>query len=125
MRFFRTTSCLLCLLWMMSCGSQKNKDLEIPLTEVRQGTFYIDLYEEGDVQSTQSRIVSSPDISWRYGNNLKIATLIEDGSAVEDLKFSMSFFRHLAPVFLGTPATVIFSWSPSLTQYLLAPIVLN
>lgn len=91
MRFFRTTSCLLCLLWMMSCGSQKNKDLEIPVTEVRQGTFYIDLYEEGDVQSTQSRIVSSPDISWRYGNNLKIATLIEDGSAVEEGDTLMTF----------------------------------
>lgn len=91
MRCFRTTSLLLCLWCMISCGSQKNKDMEIPVTDVRQGTFYIDLYEEGEVQSTQSRIVSSPDISWRYGNNLKIATLIEDGSPVEAGDTLMTF----------------------------------
>ncbi len=82
---------LLSLLLLVSCQSKQNKNLNIPVTEVRQGTFYIDLHEEGEIKSTQSIQVSAPEISWRYGNNLKIATLIEDGTAVEAGDTLMTF----------------------------------
>ncbi len=63
-----------------ACGKEKKQ--EIPLTQVRQETFYIDLYEEGDIQATQSKVISSPEISWRYGD-LKITYVVDDGQEVE------------------------------------------
>lgn len=79
------------LLVLTACtGRQSNRQV-IPVTTVRQGTFYIDLYEEGEIQATQSKIISSPEISWRYGSNLKIATLIEDGTEVEAGDTVMTF----------------------------------
>ncbi len=91
MRYKKTLSWLCLALMLVSCSSKRGKDVVIPVAEVRQGTFYIDLYEEGEIQATQSLIISSPEVSWRYGNNLKIATLIEDGSAVEKGDTLMTF----------------------------------
>ncbi len=85
-------SCLwtsLLLVLMASCGKDKQSE-EIPTTGLRHGVFYIDLYEEGEIQATQSRQILSPEISWRYGN-LKLATLIEDGSEVEQGDTIMTF----------------------------------
>ncbi len=76
-------------LLLTACHS-KSKQEEIPVTQVRHGDFYIDLYEEGDVQATESKLIKSPEISWRYGN-LKIATLIEDGTEVEEGDTVMTF----------------------------------
>lgn len=69
-------------LLLCACSNKTDKKQEIPVTTVRHGTFYIDLYEEGEIQATQSVLIMSPDISWRYGN-LKIATIAEDGTEVE------------------------------------------
>lgn len=67
------------LLWA-GCG--KTKKQEMPLTQVRQETFYLDLYEEGEIQATQSKVITSPEISWRYGD-LKITYIVDDGQEVE------------------------------------------
>ncbi|MBN2806211.1 MAG: HlyD family efflux transporter periplasmic adaptor subunit [Prolixibacteraceae bacterium] len=68
------------LLLLAACGN-RNKQ-EIPLAEVKQGVFYLDIHEEGEIQATRSINISSPDISWRYGS-LKISQLVLDGSEVE------------------------------------------
>ena len=73
---------LFCLLLCACSGHKADKEV-VPVTQVRQGTFYIDLYEEGDIQAVESRVISSPEIAWRYASNLKIATLVDDGTEVQ------------------------------------------
>lgn len=68
-------------LFLCFCSCAKKEKQEIPVTTVRQGTFYMDIYEEGEIQATQSKYIISPDISWRYGN-LKIINIIGDGQTV-------------------------------------------
>jgi multidrug efflux pump subunit AcrA (membrane-fusion protein) len=70
---------LLLLLLFYACG--KKETGQIPLSPVVRGTFYIDMYEEGEIEATNSISISSPVISWRYGN-LKIAQLVKDGKEV-------------------------------------------
>ncbi|MDR2139126.1 MAG: HlyD family efflux transporter periplasmic adaptor subunit [Tannerella sp.] len=67
------------LLLFSSCGRKETG--EIPLAEAERGVFYIDLYEEGEIEATHSINISSPTISWRYGN-LKITQLVKDGQDV-------------------------------------------
>ena len=71
---------LIPLLFLMACG-EKTKN-EIPVAQVRQGTFYLDIFEEGEINATRSINITSPNISWRYGM-LKITQLVDDGSEVE------------------------------------------
>lgn len=71
---------LIPLLFLMACG-KKTKN-EIPVAQVRQGTFYLDIFEEGEINATRSINITSPNISWRYGM-LKITQLVDDGSEVE------------------------------------------
>lgn len=71
---------LFVLLLFAACGSRDKQ--EIPLAEVKQGVFYLDIHEEGEIQATKSINISSPNISWRYGS-LKISQLVLDGSEVE------------------------------------------
>jgi len=61
----------------------KKKEVEqIPIAKVVKGTFYIDLYEEGEIVTVNSTNISAPFISWRYGN-LKITNIIKDGQEVK------------------------------------------
>jgi multidrug resistance efflux pump len=69
----------LLLLIFSSCG--KKETGQIPLGTVVRGTFYIDLYEEGEIEAVHSVNISSPSISWRYGN-MKIAQIVKDGQEV-------------------------------------------
>lgn len=62
-----------------SCGNRAAQ--QVPEAKVEQGTFYIDLYEEGEIEAINSINVSSPNIPWRFGN-LKIADIIIDGTEV-------------------------------------------
>jgi HlyD family secretion protein len=71
---------LFTLLMFVACGKRDKQ--EIPLAEVKQGVFYLDIHEEGEIQATRSINISSPNISWRYGS-LKISHLVLDGSEVE------------------------------------------
>ncbi len=64
----------------MSCG--KKEVQQVPLGSVMRGTFYLDLYEEGEIESINSTNIAAPMISWRYGN-LKITELVKDGQEVK------------------------------------------
>lgn len=65
---------------LYSCNKKAEED--IPTTSVVQGTFYMDVYESGEIEAINSVNVSSPNISWRYGN-LKITQIVKDGSEVK------------------------------------------
>lgn len=64
-----------------SCDSKATH--QVPEAKVEQGTFYIDIYEEGEIEAINSINVSSPNIPWRFGN-LKIADIIIDGTEVKE-----------------------------------------
>lgn len=71
---------LLCLILSTSCKKEKVKD--VPVGSVQQGTFYLDMYEEGEIEAINSINLSSPNIPWRYGN-LKITQIVKDGTEVQ------------------------------------------
>ncbi|MDD4720640.1 MAG: efflux RND transporter periplasmic adaptor subunit [Bacteroides sp.] len=70
---------LLTLFFLFSCDNKEAQ--QIPIGKVTKGTFYIDLYEEGEIEAVNSINILSPDISWRYGN-LKITQIVRDGKEV-------------------------------------------
>lgn len=51
-------------------------------TSVKEGEFYVDLVEEGEINATNAINISSPAMSWRFGM-LKITQIVEDGAKVE------------------------------------------
>lgn len=65
---------------LISCTKKEEK--EVPITKAAFGTFLLDVYETGEIEAINSINVSSPNISWRYGN-LKITQLVKDGSEVK------------------------------------------
>lgn len=67
------------LLFTLACGNHTKE--EVPVAEVKSGTFFLDIHEEGEIKATRSTSISSPNISWRYGM-LKITRLVPDGSEV-------------------------------------------
>lgn len=71
---------LLLAVGLASCGKKETQ--QVPLAAVQRGTFYLDLYEEGEVEATSSININAPMISWRYGN-LKITELVKDGQEVK------------------------------------------
>jgi HlyD family secretion protein len=71
---------LFTLLTLYSCN--KKETLDVPVSKVMQGTFYLDVVETGEIQAIQSIMISSPNISWRYGA-LKITQLVKDGNEVK------------------------------------------
>ncbi|MDH8701125.1 HlyD family secretion protein [Dysgonomonadaceae bacterium PH5-43] len=76
----KTLLCIVVALSVTACDKKKTE--EIPLANVTKGTFYIDLYEEGEIEAVNSVNISAPNISWRYGN-LKITHIINDGEEVK------------------------------------------
>jgi RND family efflux transporter MFP subunit len=64
-----------------SCGGKKSGQ-QVPVGEVVRGTFYVDMYEEGEIEAVNSINISAPTLSWRY-NNLKITGIIKDGQEVQ------------------------------------------
>ena len=70
------------ILLLLSIGAcSKKVENQIPEGKAIRGTFYVDMYEEGEVEAINSINISSPTISWRYGN-LKITQLVKDGQEV-------------------------------------------
>ena len=69
-----------CVIFGYAC--KKEKTTEVPIGKVAKGTFYIDLFEEGEIEAVNSTSISSPTISWRYGN-LKITEMVKDGEEVK------------------------------------------
>lgn len=82
--FFKTLSILLLFPALLHFGSCKKKEqaTEVAVTKVVQGTFFLEIVEEGEIEAINSINVSSPMISWRYGN-LKITKIVKDGTEVQ------------------------------------------
>ena len=66
---------------LASCG--KKSVQQVPEAKVAQGTFYIDIYEEGEIEAINSINIASPNIPWRFGN-LKISSIVDDGKQVQE-----------------------------------------
>lgn len=64
---------------MMACS--KKSELQVPVKKVVKGLFYVDLFEEGEIEAVNSINITSPAIPWRYGN-LKITQIVKDGQEV-------------------------------------------
>ena len=73
---------MLMLLTGMLTACNKNGEQQVPEAKVEQGTFYIDIYEEGEIEAINSINISSPNIPWRFGN-LKISNIVTDGAEVK------------------------------------------
>lgn len=69
------------ILLTVACAGEK-EGTKIPEAQVQEGTFQVDLYEEGQIEAFSSININAPNISWRFGN-LKIAELVEDGTQVK------------------------------------------
>ena len=63
-----------------SCN--RKSALQVPEAKVETGTFFIDIYEEGEIEAINSINISSPSIPWRLGN-LKISNIVNDGTEVK------------------------------------------
>ncbi len=73
---------MLLMLLMLLYSCSKKEVREVPLGTVTKGTLYLDLHEEGAVEAINSLSITSPAISWRYGN-LKITQIVKDGAEVK------------------------------------------
>ncbi|HOO83979.1 MAG TPA: efflux RND transporter periplasmic adaptor subunit [Prolixibacteraceae bacterium] len=74
-------ACLIIVFLTLAACNKKNTN-EVPVAQVRQGTFFLDIYEEGEIEAINSTNIVSPQISWRYGQ-LKIIDMVEDGTEVQ------------------------------------------
>lgn len=73
---------LLILLMLLPTSCKKEVATEVPLTRAVKGTFYLEIYEEGEIEAINSTSLITPNISWRYGN-LKITQIVKDGTEVK------------------------------------------
>ncbi|MBR5841589.1 MAG: efflux RND transporter periplasmic adaptor subunit [Bacteroidaceae bacterium] len=71
------------LLCIGAVGCAKKSTQQVPEAKVEKGVFYIDIYEEGEIEAINSINVNSPNIPWRFGN-LKISDIVEDGASVKE-----------------------------------------
>lgn len=82
----KDNTCKVCLFFFLVVAffaCSKKKTDQVPLANVVQGTFYIDLHEEGEIGAVNSININTPDFSsWRYGN-LKITQIVKDGEEVK------------------------------------------
>lgn len=84
MKIKQTKSLIILFLLLIGAISACNEKTarQVPEAEVEQGTFNIDIYEEGEIEALNSINISSPNLPWRFGN-LKIADIVIDGSEVK------------------------------------------
>lgn len=73
---------ILFLLVNLLFACNKNKVKEVPLGKIIQGTFYLEIFEEGEIEAIRSTNVTTPAISWRYGT-MKITQVVKDGKEVK------------------------------------------
>lgn len=67
---------------LQSCKKVQEEKKDVPVAKVQKGTFYLDLYEEGEIEAINSTNITAPTISWRFGN-LKIIQMVKDGQEVK------------------------------------------
>lgn len=63
-----------------SC-SKKDEAREVAIGKVTIGTLYLEIHEEGEIEAINSTNITTPVISWRYGN-MKITQMVKDGKEV-------------------------------------------
>lgn len=73
---------LLCCVGALAVSCGKKADVQVPEAKVTKGVFYVDIYEEGEIEAVNSINISSPNIPWRFGN-LKISNIVTDGDEVQ------------------------------------------
>jgi len=78
--FHKPVLLLLVLILGWACNREQTK--EVPVGKAVKGTFYLDIYEEGEIEAIRSVNISSPTISWRYGT-MKITQIVKDGKEVQ------------------------------------------
>jgi HlyD family secretion protein len=71
---------LLLLLGLASCKTKVVT--EVTTTLVKRGTFTEEITEQGTVRAINSINITSPSISYRFGNSLKITSVVSDGTEV-------------------------------------------
>lgn len=82
-RTIQAKSIVALLVMAVGLGACNDKKAHyVPEAKVEQGTFYIDIYEEGEIEAIHSINIPSPNIPWRYGN-LKISNIVTDGAEVK------------------------------------------
>lgn len=73
---------MLCCVGALAVSCGKKVETQVPEARVTKGTFYIDIYEEGEIDAVNSINIASPNIPWRFGN-LKISNIVTDGDEVQ------------------------------------------
>lgn len=73
---------MLCCVGTLAVSCGKKAETQVPEARVTKGTFYIDIYEEGEIDAVNSINIASPNIPWRFGN-LKISNIVTDGDEVQ------------------------------------------
>ncbi len=82
LKFSKLIAWSLLVFFFASCGKGEQAE-EVALGKVTKGTLYLELYEEGEIEAVNSTTISAPRLSWRFGN-LKITTLVRDGTEVKE-----------------------------------------
>ena len=74
--------CVLVLVinFLGACSHEQVK--EVPVGKAVKGIFYLDIFEEGEIEAIRSTNVTAPNISWRYGT-MKITQIVKDGKEVQ------------------------------------------
>jgi multidrug resistance efflux pump len=75
-------SILLFLFFILPFACKDRNAQQIPTGKVAKGVFYIDLYEEGELEAVNAINIVSPTISYRFGTSLKITYIVKDGAEV-------------------------------------------
>ena len=73
---------LFALLAVLFIACKDKNASQIPTGKAVKGVFYVDLYEEGELEAVNAINISSPSISWRFAYNLKISYIVKDGTEV-------------------------------------------
>jgi HlyD family secretion protein len=76
-----TKSITLILSIFVLMGCNKKSAIEVETCNVKNGIFYVDLVEEGEIQATNSINISVPAMSWQFGL-FKITKIVEDGDII-------------------------------------------
>ena len=70
------------LLAVMLFACKNKKVDQIPMSKAVKGVFYIDLYEEGELEAVNSINIAVPSINTRFGYNMKLTYIVKDGEEV-------------------------------------------
>lgn len=76
----KSIAILLTVLLLTGCKTKAAREVET--CKVKNGLFFIDLVEQGEINATSAINISSPAQSWRFGL-LKITQIVEDGDQIQ------------------------------------------